>query len=372
MPRASRTGIRGLYRDGDGRWRIDLRWTDAATGERRRVKRCLPPALGAKAAKEHARRLLTAALGGDYDPRRGEPRRLASALAEYVGWRRDNGRATVEKAAAAAQRFVASFGDVPLADVIPFSVERFKRDRAAGGAGPATINRDLAVLSHFYTMAVQWGWVDRAHALTIQEVPHLKEPPGRVRHLSDEEEARLLAELGPSLLRVVLAAVLTGMRQGEVLGLTKGAVDLVGRRVTLTKTKANRVRHVPLGEHALAVFQDAMAAAPGDHVFPSGLGKPYTGGGLRGPFHAAVERAGLDDFRFHDLRHTLATRLRLRGAGLDAIAKILGHSSLAQTQRYAHLGEDTLRAAMESVPAPRLALALPPADGPPLTTHAKR
>jgi integrase len=87
-------------------------------------------------------------------------------------------------------------------------------------------------------------------------------------------------------------------------------------------------------------------------VFSNGKGQRYTCDGVRVLFGRAVKNAGLDDFRFHDLRHTTATRLRRAGAGLDVVADVLGHSSLVMARRYAHLGSADLRAAMDSLPAP--------------------
>src|SRR5262249_13436324 len=154
---------------------------------------------------------------GGFNPKQEAERRLKAALEEYIKWRRANGRAAVEKQEASAVRLVASLGDVELAAVSPFAVERFKRDRQESGAGPATVNRDLAVLRHFYGLAWRWGWVSKAAAAAIREVPPLKEPPGRVRYLSPEQEGRLMAAVArnPRHRRLVVAALLTGMRQAE-------------------------------------------------------------------------------------------------------------------------------------------------------------
>jgi len=95
-----------------------------------------------------------------------------------------------------------------------------------------------------------------------------------------------------------------------------------------------------------------MARSPGSFVFANAKGERYTCDGVRVLFRRAVEKAGLDDFRFHDLRHTTATRLRRAGAGLDTVGGRAGHATLAMAARYAHIGSADLRAAMASLPAP--------------------
>src|SRR5687768_10584290 len=146
MPRSSKSGVRGLFRGGDGRYRINLRWREAGTGEFRRYRELLPAGTTGVAAKERARRVLSAALAGGFNPKQEQERRLKAALEEYMAWRKSNGRADLEVSQGACNLFMSSLGDVELSSVSAFAVERFKRDRQAAGAGPATVNRALAVL----------------------------------------------------------------------------------------------------------------------------------------------------------------------------------------------------------------------------------
>ncbi len=141
------------------------------------------------------------------------------------------------------------------------------------------------------------------------------------------------------------------MRQSELVGLRKDAVDAEHAMVSLTDTKNGEPRPVFLNEEALAVIRQAMAASPCEHVFVSRMKKPYTADGFRSVFRRACERAGITDFRFHDTRHTTATRLRRANVGLDVVAKALGHKSLRMTTRYAHIEPATMRAAMTQLPA---------------------
>jgi integrase len=354
MPRASRTGVRGLFRNADGRWRIDLRWRESGTGEYRRFQEMLPDDIKAPAAKARARKHLQAALAGGWNPKAEGERKLKAALEEYIKWRTTNGRAAVEASEATCTRFVASFGDVELSAVSPFAVERFKRDRYADGAGPATVNRALALLRHFYGLAAKWGWVSTAHAAAIRGVASMKEAPGRVRYLSPDEESAVMTALEdrPRFRRVVVTALLTGMRQGELLRLRAEAVDLAAGEITLTRTKSNKVRRIPIGPALVPVLKEAISASASGFVFESRKREPYTKDGLRSAWDRVAEEAKLEDFHFHDLRHSFATALRRRGAGLDVIQRLLGHSTLAMVMRYAHVGEDMVRTAINALPAP--------------------
>ena len=294
---------------------------------------------------------------------------------ESEGWCDANRPERKKKRQAACDRLLAILGDKRLSDVAAFDVERFKRARLKGeglpapkdGAkkrketvAPATVNRDIEVLSHVFGLAASWGWVSKEAADGVRSVERLKEPPGRVRHLSCDEEGRLFGSLPIQVHRIVVVALLTGMRQAEVVKLKKSAVDLDARQLMLTRTKSNKPRPVYLNDDAIAVLKDAMAASSGEHVFATRKGTPYTCDGVRSILYRARARADLKDFRFHDLRHTTATRLRRAGAGLDVVADVLGHATLTMARRYAHLGKETMRAAMAALPSP-VAPVTPPA-----------
>lgn len=182
----------------------------------------------------------------------------------------------------------------------------------------------------------------------------LKEPAGRVRYLSDDERARLLGKLGnlnKGMRPVVEAALLIGMRLSEVITLRKTAVDLARRNLTLIKTKNNKVRVLPVNDSLATVLERAMEGQDSQFVFLNTRGNPYSVGGVSRNFAKAVKRAGIENFHFHDLRHDFATQVRRRGTGLDVIADLLGHSSLAMARRYAHIGAAELAAAVAGLDA---------------------
>lgn len=167
----------------------------------------------------------------------------------------------------------------------------------------------------------------------------LREPTGRVRFLSDDERKKLLDATTASresfLHPLVVVALSTGARQGELLTLRWPQVDLERRVIRLEKTKNRDRRALPLSGAALEAVQSLarIRRIDDDRVFPLNEGQ------LRGPWEAAVKAAGLADFHFHDLRHTAASYLAMSGATLAEIAEVLGHRTLAMVKRYSHLTE---------------------------------
>ncbi|MBF0192478.1 MAG: site-specific integrase [Magnetococcales bacterium] len=206
---------------------------------------------------------------------------------------------------------------------------------------PATVNRYLAALSHCLTIATnEWEWL---HDNPMGRVRRPSEPRGRVRFLDNDERARLLIACrqsdSPFLFPVVMLALSTGARQGELLSLTWDVVDLERRRITLYETKNNEIRVLPLVGAALEEMQK-LAKVRHIHTkfcFPGAAGnKPFY---LRASWEKAVKDAELEDFHFHDLRHSCASYLAMNGASLAEIAEVLGHKTLQMVKRYAHLSE---------------------------------
>jgi integrase/recombinase XerD len=143
-------------------------------------------------------------------------------------------------------------------------------------------------------------------------------------------------------------AVATGLRSAELLTLKWSQVDLDRRELRLEETKSKRPRIVPLSDRAVAIFVATRYLDRGPFVFTNPVtGRPYRN--LCGSFHAACRRAGIADFRFHDLRHTFASWAVQNGMDLYRLSRILGHSTLQMTTRYAHLATDQLHEAVRSM-----------------------
>lgn len=207
---------------------------------------------------------------------------------------------------------------------------------------PATVNRLMAALSHAFTIAVkEWGWLNDS---PMRRVSKLKEPRGRVRFLSDDERARLLQACressNPYLYPAVVLSLSTGARRMEIMNLRWTDINIQRGSIVLNETKNDERRALPLQGHALALIKALgnVRRLDTDLLFPSHTNpdKPVD---LRAPWEHAMQKAEINDFRWHDLRHSAASYLAMNGATLAEIAEILGHKTLAMVKRYSHLSE---------------------------------
>jgi integrase len=246
----------------------------------------------------------------------------------------------------------SKLGHHTLADITPALITECRDELSRGNVakkpgkekkrGPATVNRYLAALSHAFTVAVnEWGWLDDT---PMRKVTKAKEPRGRVRFLSDDERSRLLQacreSVNPNLYLVVVLALSTGMRRGEIMSLAWPQVDLKQGRITLYETKNKEIRVVPLAGHAAELLKAHNKVRPidTDLLFPSQVNRDKPEG-MEKVWQAALKKAEVADFRFHDLRHSAASYLAMNGASLAEIADVLGHKTLQMVKRYAHLSE---------------------------------
>lgn len=208
----------------------------------------------------------------------------------------------------------------------------------------STWNRYQAALSCvFQKCSGEWQLMADNPARKIKRE---KEPRGRMRILTDEERKRFLDECqkvrSRNLYPMAVLALSTGMRRGEIRYLTWNDVDLKNGVIILNETKNGERRRVALRGLALELLREhaKVRRLDSDYIFPgprtNKTGKPYQ---PIEAFRAAVKRAEIEDFRFHDLRHCCASYLAMNGASLIEIAEVLGHKTLAMVKRYSHLAE---------------------------------
>jgi len=214
-------------------------------------------------------------------------------------------------------------------------IERYKSIRK-GQVSPASVNRELGCLRHLLNRAVEWGYLKHS---PMKGVEFLKEPAGRTRFLSRSELQILLDESAPRLRPIVLTAVTTGMRLGEVMDLTWSCVNFTLRTITIERTKNNETRVVPISD--ILMTEVLKLPREDERVFPY----PFP----RKTFANAVKRAKIKDFRFHDLRHTFASYLAMGGYNLRTIQQLLGHKDLRMVMRYSHLSSSHLGQAVNAV-----------------------
>jgi integrase len=201
-----------------------------------------------------------------------------------------------------------------LRSITTADAESFIKHRLGGGANPATINREVAVLKHMVARAVEWEYLGSNR---LANVKMLKESPGRTRFLSPDEIGRLLnacnvgdaeSVLAPVYLRpFVVVALNTGMRRNEILGLTRGVIDWQNRMVTLGTTKNGDSRHVYLNAAAFDALRGLPARLDTDRLFP------FDPNQLSMAFRRVVKRAGIEDFSLHHTRHIFANYQAMAG-----------------------------------------------------------
>jgi len=242
----------------------------------------------------------------------------------------------------------AEHGSILLAQLTPALLSQAKTDLKHGRSN-ATVNRYLAAVSHMLTVAErEWQWVSHN---PLRRVQRLKEPAGRVRYLSDDERKALLDACDKSSNRnlpvIVRLALYTGARRGELETLVWSQVDLKKKTILLHETKNGEKRALFLAKGAVELLEQhgKVRHLKTDFVFPSADGlQPDT---IEMPWRAAREAAQLDNFKFHDLRHTAASYLAMNGASTMDIAAALGHKTLAMVKRYSHLSDSHIAGVME-------------------------
>lgn len=239
----------------------------------------------------------------------------------------------------------AKLGNVVLSDIGPALIVEH-RNELSTEPGPkgtlrasATVLRYLASISHAYTIAMKdWAWVEDNPVLKISKPRAAR---GRERYLSDAERADLLAACRASTSRflytAVVLAISTGMRRGEMIGLQWKRVDLQRGQILLNETKNDTSRSIPLAGAALKLMNDLAKVRRIDTDLVFYGNDPVKPVDLTKPWETAVRKAGLENFRFHDLRHSCASYLAMNGATTVEIAAVLGHKTLQMVKRYSHL-----------------------------------
>jgi len=250
-----------------------------------------------------------------------------------------------------------------LATITPGHIDDVKLRRAQDVAH-STVDKDLAVLKSFFNWCV-------ARNLTasnpVRRVKFFNEDNSRLRYLTADEYTKLLQaaktiDTSPFLAEKIILSVHTGLRRGSLFHLRWDHVDFLNRVLRIPRTKSGRPHALPLNATVVttlqALFNERMPNCP--YVFPHATGR-QAGEPVRdvkNAFHTALELAGVLDFTWHDLRHTFASWLIMKGASLRSVAELLGHRGLRMVMRYAHLSPEHLSAEVGLLDS---TIALPPA-----------
>ena len=346
----ARSGSRGVFWRASARGTQELKlqqgvrqrgdwWVRWKCGFRHLHRQRVGPKSGAQREAERHR------LQRDCPDREQRPQQhlVRDAVNEYLATSKVMKRSYKDDARYGAM-WIDRFGACSLDEITPERLGKVQAERAAQ-VKAATVNREFAFLKHVFNVAVR---NDRLARNPFDRVPLLREPTGRVRYLTDEEETRLRRALPGDEDRDRLSFLLhTNLRKADFLGLRWHDVDVKNGIVTIPRTKNGDARRVELNAEASAILR--RRARPLDRsalVFPNSLGCRDLRW-VEKTFPRAVAAAQIDDLRFHDLRHTFASRLRMEGVDILTIKELGGWKSLKMVERYSHIGADHRRAAIE-------------------------
>ena len=265
----------------------------------------------------------------------------------FISAKQDQWR-SLERVGIACKRLQPHFTGMMAERIRRADVARYIQLRKDVGVSGSTINRELDLLSAAFNYAANtMEWNVRNPTVGMS----LKEPQGRLRWITREEADRLILEASkeerksPHLADFIRLALNTGCRKGELLGLSWDCVNFETAQIRLEQTKNGKRRFVPISAVAREALENRAAfrakfcpSSPWVFAHRNGVRVQF----LQNGFESACKRAGINDFRVHDLRHTCASWLVSAGVPLLEVKELLGHSSIEMTERYAHLSPDNL------------------------------
>jgi integrase len=268
--------------------------------------------------------------------------RVGDILAEYLEPRLDN-----PPTKAAAKRLL-SLADYWHSDLTTAVIRAYIKDRLDKGEQPGTVNKALGILS---SAVNNYNLDHSTNLFNPVKGLKLKEPEGRLRYLTREEYTALLSVAEGYLRDFIILGVQTGMRRGELMRLRWDRVDLGQRFIHLhaEDTKARKPRSIPLNDEAVRCLAARLGDKVNDYVFHSTNPKAEHLTDPKKSFATACRRAQLVGVSPHILRHTTASWMAIAGVPMLEICKILGHSSMQVTMRYAHLAPGHLRSAVDAL-----------------------
>lgn len=266
------------------------------------------------------------------------------------------------------------FEDFPLRDLTMLTLEQYQSEMLAtkiidpekpddpnppNKYAVATVNKRLVVIRHMLTKAVDWNMVEEETRRKAYKVKLKGGTVSRLRYLQYDECEKLLSNCLPHLRPIVMTALHTGMRTGEILSLRWDDVDMKNRFIFLrnTTTKSGKAREIPINDTLYGALKSLPRRIDVPWVFPNPRdfkppkdSKPVKNvrpiSDVKKSFAAALKKTGIVDFTFHDLRHTFASHLVMEGVDITTVSRLLGHATLTMTLRYAHLAPKHMASAV--------------------------
>ena len=243
------------------------------------------------------------------------------------------------------QTLCSYFKDRDLRTLTPLDIERFRASRLKKGNSKSTVNRYIQLMGKMLNLAVEEGYLEKNPARKVK--PFSEKDTQKERILTEAEEEKLKENSSPNLKPIITHALNTGMRRAEILGLTWNQVDLEARMIKVERTKSGRVRYIPINDDLFKQFlklKSDNGESPFVFLNPE-TKQPFLD--MKTPFKRACRISGIEGMRFHDLRHTFASRLVANGIDIETVRDLLGHHSIVVTQRYVHSSDEQKRKAVE-------------------------
>ena len=356
------------WRDSKGRahttWTIDFVFTHAnGATERIRKTSPVPTKRGAEAYEREVRNAL---LAGTYEKEAPQPPptptittipTLAAFAEEYVrAWATPRNKQTTlqDKKSHLRKRLEPRFGELQLDQIGRREIDSFTADMLEEEVAPNTINNYLTTLGDMLTAAVEWEYLTKR-----PKIRKLKADT-EFDFLDFAEADRLLDAADPPWHTMILVALRTGLRRGELIALRWEDVDVIGGKLIVRQSATRGIIDVPKSGHGreVALSHQALRALKahrhlrGEFVFCREDGRMLNQDELPERLYAVCRKAGLRKVGWHVLRHTFASHLVMRGEPLKSVQELLGHASITTTMRYAHLSPNVRRDAVNHLDAP--------------------
>lgn len=335
---------------------VDIAYRNPRGGEQR--VRQMSPIQTRRGAEEYERQIRAALLSGSFGKKEKEVPTLSEFSKDFLNvYAKTHNKPSEQRAKKriCEQHLEPYFGSMRLHEIDRRAMDRFKAQKLEAGLSAKTVKNILTVLGRLLTLAAEYSVI-----VAAPRVPMPRVPESSLDFLTFEEAEQLVEGAGDECGVMVLVALKTGLRIGELLALQWEDLDLkIGRltvrhsvsRDELTTPKNHKSRSVDLGKNVLAALKHHRHLK-GPWVFCSTSGRRLTHDMAKGPLRRACTRAGLRNVGWHVLRHSFASHLVMRGAPLKVVQELLGHSSIHMTMRYSHLSPDVQQNAVKLLDLP--------------------
>lgn len=338
------------------KWVVDVVF-EHADGTVTRVQKS-SPVNTRRGAEEYERQLRGELLGGTFGREDLQAPFFRDFKAKFVTWSETHNKPSAihAKKLALKNHLGPAFDHMRLDKICVPVIEKYKAEKLAMKLSPKTVNNHLAMLRKLLNLAVEWNELPLA-----PKIQQLRVPEQEFRFFLFDEAERFLAAAPPEHKAMLTLALKTGLRLGELLALKWEDVDLKAKKLIVRRSlwqdeegspKSGRSREVPLSDaaaEALATHRHLR----GDYVFCNEKGERLSHSEVKDVVPRTCRRAGLAKrLTWHDLRHTFASHLVMRGRGLKEVQELLGHATIDMTMRYAHLSPDVKREAVQVLDLP--------------------